>query len=52
MTKAEKISKQIDKLAANVNPRAKVPESIGFWPASMVILWLKQHQKKVKKIND
>jgi len=38
--------KEIDKLVANLDKRAKPPRSIGFWPESMVIYWLKSHQKK------
>lgn len=43
------ISKQLDELVANIDPRANPPRSIGFWPVKFVIMWLKQHQKKVKK---
>lgn len=43
------LAKEIDSLVENVNPRAKVPLSIGLWSQKMQIMWLSQNQKKAKK---
>jgi hypothetical protein len=37
---------EIDRLIANLDKRAKLPRHFDLWPESMIILWLKSHQKK------
>lgn len=46
--KKETKAQEIDRLVANVDPRAKIPDSFSFWPDNFIIMWLKQHQKKEK----
>jgi len=44
-----KNKEEIERLLANVNPRAKPPLSFPWWSDSFQIMWLRQHQKKETK---
>lgn len=36
-------------LVDNLDPRIRVPLSIGFWPRQMAVAWLKSNQRQPKK---
>lgn len=42
------ITKELDRLAANVNPKAKLPRGFAFWSVHMQMIWLRQNQKVSK----
>jgi hypothetical protein len=41
-------AKEIDRLVQNLDPRAKAPRRFDLWSEKMIIMWLKQHQRKEK----
>jgi len=38
--------RELDKLLENVNPKALPPLSFAFWPNNMMLMWLRQHQRR------
>jgi glucosamine 6-phosphate synthetase-like amidotransferase/phosphosugar isomerase protein len=40
--------KEIEKLVANANPKARVPKGFALWSEAMIIAWLRSHQKVLK----
>jgi hypothetical protein len=40
--------KEMDRLVAGVDPRAKLPSTFGLWSEKMQLIWLRQHQKRTE----
>ncbi len=40
------LQKQLDKLVAGINPRARLPKGFALWSTKLQIMWLQQHQRK------
>src|SRR3954468_21511195 len=38
--------KELDRLVANVDPRAKIPRGFGLWSEALIVMWLRSHQRK------
>ena len=43
--KARKAWEELDRLIANLDPKADLPCGFGLWAQKLQVYWLKQHQK-------
>ena len=41
--------REMDRLVANVDPRADLPRGFSLWSLKMQLVWLRQHQRKESK---